>query len=73
MLAPADTQLRIRLLGGFEVEGPAGPVHLESAKTAAVSGVGKKPGAIALQVTPWRDHSSAMARVSCTTPPFAAP
>lgn len=36
MLAPADTLLRIRLLGGFEVEGPAGPVHLESAKTAAV-------------------------------------
>ncbi len=44
-----------------------------SAKTGAVSPVGKKPGAIALQVMPSRDQASAMARVSCATPPLEAP
>ena len=44
-----------------------------SAKTGSVSGVGKNPGAIALQVTPAHENSSAIARVSWTIPPFAAP
>lgn len=44
-----------------------------SAKTGAVSGMGKKPGAIALQVMPWRDQASAMARVSWVMPPLPAP
>ena len=35
-----------------------------SAKTGAVSSVGKKPGTIALARTPFADHSRAMARVS---------
>jgi hypothetical protein len=35
-----------------------------SAKTDCVKGVGKNPGAIALQVTPARENSSAMAWVS---------
>ena len=38
-----------------------------------VSAVGKNPGPTALQVMPRADHSWAMARVSCTTPPLPAP
>ena len=44
-----------------------------SSVRAAVSSVGKKPGAMALQVIPPPDHSRAIARVSWTTPPFVAP
>ena len=44
-----------------------------SSKIGAVSGVAKNPGAIALQLMPSADQASAMARVSCTMPPFAAP
>ncbi len=44
-----------------------------SSKTGAVSGVGKNPGPMALQLMPWRDHASAMARVSCMMPPLLAP
>ena len=41
--------------------------------TGAVSGVAKKPGAIALAQTPCFDQASAWARVSCITPPLDAP
>ena len=44
-----------------------------SPATGAVNGVAKKPGAMALVFTPWRDQASACARVSCITPPFDAP
>ncbi len=44
-----------------------------SSNTGLGSSVGKKPGAMALQVIPWGAQASVIARVICTTPPLAAP
>ena len=44
-----------------------------SARTGAVRAVLKNPGAIALHVMPCADQASAMARVSCASPPLLAP